>query len=137
MNSNRIAMTAGHDVTATDSEPSTRLRFVAGYFTVAGALSSLGFIFILGLVFIGKSAPLAAAIAKNWWSIPQMLLMIATQFWTGSALRNQRRAGWYGAVAAMGIPLLAMFAQADFKWFTVTTCVLGLILVVSVRRELQ
>ena len=108
-------------------EPSLRLRIVAGYFRLIGALGLFG----VGTMVLFVSAA------------PELLIKIAggaatsiAFLATGAQLRRRRRIAGIGALGAFAFPLATLIA-GRVSISTLVTSLVGLALVGSVWRELE
>lgn len=130
-------MNARSALTVAETEPSTRLRVVAGYFSVIGTLGAVYLVVFFGFALSNVATVGIARDAKVYAQLPTTILAIVTQLWTASALRNKRRAGWYGALAALGLPIVLMAVKQSVYWPSIITSAVGLALLASVRNELE
>ena len=65
------------------------------------------------------------------------LMSTAGMIWTGHELRQKRRSGWTSAIATLVLPILVAALGKSVSVSTLVTSVVGLVLVISVRDELQ
>lgn len=133
MNSIESAPRKAPNLAPFSADVSSRLKFVAGYFSVSGGFALAG---------IGLSSVIS--IARGTASIPMLLLFAALGgavaagfFWTGRALRERRKAGWYAGLVTLGAPLVSALAGKSLGAWPVAVGVIGLGLLFSVRRELE
>jgi uncharacterized membrane protein YedE/YeeE len=119
------------------TQPSTRLQLVAGYFTVAGG-SMLAFVGI-GLVvrFTLLRASLAVPALTLGFRMAGALVAALGLLWTGRALREQRRSGWWSALLTLAAPIVTSWASSTWSSAVIGTSVIGLLLLASVREELR
>lgn len=130
-------MNARNAVMVTESEPSTRLRVVAGYFTLTGTLSTFGLIYVVSLVLSGNSPELTAIASPHWWKLVPAVIAAVSQFWIAAALRNKRRSGWFAAVATVGVQLAIVATQRGSNWISIVSCIVGIAVLVSIRDETE
>ena len=116
--------------------PSARLLFVAGYFTVAGALMFA--LVIVSVVIQGMFVEAATALSALTLGFRAVGALVAALglLWTGRALREQRRTGWWSAHVTVVAPVVTSLASPPWSGALISTSVVGLILLGSVRKEL-
>ena len=117
--------------------PSTRLLFVAGYFTLTGALMFA--LVVVSVVIRGMFVQAATALPTLTLGFRAIGALVAALglLWTGRALREQRRSGWWSALITMAAPVVTSLASPPWSGAVISTSVVGLILLASVRKELS
>jgi hypothetical protein len=118
-------------------QPSTRLRIVAGYFTLTGSVSASVLVVttIVGVTGVAPSVG-AAVLAPPLRYVGGALTALAW-LWTGALLRNKQRSGWLSALATIAIPLVAAAFRQSLAISAVVTGVVGIALLFSIRGELE
>ena len=117
--------------------PSTRLLFVAGYFTLTGAL--IVALVVVSVVIQGMFVQAATALSALTLVFRAVGALVAALglLWIGRALREQRRTGWWSALITVAAPVVTSLASPPWSGALLSTSVVGLILLVSVRKELS
>ena len=117
--------------------PSTRLLFVAGYFTLTGALMfALVVVSVVIQSMFVQTATALPALTLGFRAIGALVAALGL-LWTGRALREQRRSGWWSALITMAAPVVTSLASPPWSGAVISTSVVGLILLASVRKELS
>lgn len=120
-----------------DEPPSKRLRLVTGYFQLAAALSVLRVIFI-GLLALWGPSNVATWFRDNpFQSIVGPLIGVIGMVWTAQALRARSRMAWIPAMLALAIPLALSFVGRSLSLLEFVLGVAGLLILISVRKELD
>jgi hypothetical protein len=123
--------------TIPEEEPaSVRLRLVTGYFQIAAGLSVLR---ILSFAFIAMGSD---ASARAYRELPLqfmfgLILSAIGLMWTARALRNRSRMAWIPAMLALATPLIPALMGVPLSTFSLVTAVAGLLVLFSVRKELD
>ena len=116
--------------------PSTRLLFVAGYFTLTGAsMFALVIISVVVRSMFLEAAMTVPALTLGFKAVGALVAALGL-LWTGRALREQRRAGWWSALITVAAPVVTSLASPPWSGAVIGTSVVGLILLASVRKEL-
>lgn len=111
--------------------PSTRIQVAAGFFTLSGILT--------GAFVLARAAWMAIVGASAFSQILMVAWLAASAaglFWTGRALRAQRRDGWRAGLATLALPLVTIAVSPTIPWLSFGVSVVGLALLWSVRPEL-
>lgn len=115
--------------------PSTRLLFVAGYFTLTG--SSIFAFVVISVVVQSMFLQAATTVQALTLGLRADGALVATLglLWTGRALREQRRSGWWSALVTVAAPVITSLASPPWSGAVPGTSVVGLVLLASVRTE--
>lgn len=125
------------DLAPISAEPSTRLHFVALYFSVVGTLMGTMLVVVSVLHMAGMADVFARGLHIQPMQVISGMLSTAGLLWTGHELRQRRRSGWTSAIATLALPLIVSAVGRSISVSTLVTSVVGLLLVVSVRNELE
>ena len=125
------------DLAPVSAEPSTRLHYVALYFSVVGTLMGTMLVVVVVLRMAGMADMLARGLHIQPMQVISGMLSTAGLLWTGHELRRRRRSGWTSAIATLALPLIVSALGRSVSASTLVTSVVGLLLVVSVRNELE
>lgn len=116
--------------------PSTRLLFVAGYFTLTGAL--LFALVVVSVVIQGmfiQAETALPALTLGFRAVGALVSALGL-LWTGRALREQRRTGRWSALITVAAPVVTSLASPPWSGALISTSVVGLTLLFIVRKEL-
>jgi hypothetical protein len=113
---------------------STRLRLVTGYFDLISgfaALQSLVLIYLLAFPpFDGARGAMIVGV------IGSVLSTVGLQ-WTSRELRNRSRLAWAPGLLALATPIVLWLVGKPAPMIALMLAVTGLVMLVSVRRELD
>jgi len=120
-------------------QPSTRLRLVAAYFSIGGALS------LLTLAIGGAAAAFGSAPARSMFAMlaahpTRSMLWVGGALgwvWTGRLLSRGERAGGVLAIATLAVPVIGWMLGQPVTITTLVLAALGVIAVASSWRELR
>ena len=124
---------------AESDQPSTRLRVLAGLFTVAGVTGAVGVTGATLALVTGRLVLPATRPNHPAWSLLLGAITALTWWWAGRMLAHRQRAGAYVALTAFALPLLmvALGAGAATGLGGLAVNAVGCVLLASVWRELD
>lgn len=116
---------------------SSRLRFVAGYFYLIGVFASIrAFLLAVGTGVAVVEEPLGRGLLLLAFLVAPILTAIGF-LWTARELRNRNRSAWIPAMITLAMPLIAGLIGNVVSWPSLVTAAIGLLVMLSVRKELD
>lgn len=125
------------DFAPISSGPSTRLRLVAGYFTLSGILALAFTLMAVAAVLLGKPPGLRSQVRAHPVLPLVNFAVAALMVAVGELLRRRSRLGGVLALVAFAPPLVARALGRPVTTLTLILSAVGALLVLSVWRELH
>jgi hypothetical protein len=127
-----------HEPPADVEEPiSGRLRLVAGYFQLIGVFASIrAFLLAVGTGVAVVEDPMGHGLLNLVFLVAPILTAIGF-LWTARELRNRNQSAWIPAMITLAMPLIAGLSGSVVSWLSLATAALGLLVMLSVRKELD